>query len=209
MTANDGKGAVALGEQIRVRQDDAFRVARGAGGVENDRGIRRARTARRDRRRRQVAADHGVEGDGGRVAAVQEDDSKLDGGGFPGRDDCRQVLRRREHHACGRVDEQRLHLRRLVAGVERHRDGAAAENAEVGRAPGGVVVGEDRGALAGLEADHREPGGRPLGHLAKPRVRHLFQAIAMLDFNGDVVGELVDGGGDELVEVLHARAARA
>jgi hypothetical protein len=31
----------------------------------------------------------------------------------------------------------------------------------------------------------------------------------MLDLDGDVVGELVDGGGDELVEVLHARAARA
>jgi hypothetical protein len=143
------------------------------------------------------------------VLTVEHDDAQVAGRGGAGLEHHRQKSGAGEHHPGARVPEQRFHLRRLVGRVHRHRDRAAAKDAQVGGTPVRVIVREDGAAITRCDADQRKPGGRALRHLAKLRVSQLVPAAAALNFNGDPVGVLIDGGGKQLVEVLrHAPDAR-
>ena len=198
-----------LGDQVRVRQDDALWIARRPRGVKRDGGIRRPRRADRQGRRRQAAARHRLEADTGLVLAVEHHDAQVAGGGGAGLEHHRQKSRAGEHHPGARVSQQRFDLRRLVSRVQRHRHRAAAKDAQVGGTPVRVIVRKDGAAIARSDADQREPGGRALGHLAKLGVGQLVQLVAALNFNGDPVGVLIDGSGKQFVEVLrHALDAR-
>ena len=198
----------ALGNQVRVRQDDALRVARRAGGVKRDGRVRQRCRAGRHRRCRQASACHGLEADAGLVLAVEHDDAQVGGGGA-GLEHHGEKSGAGEHDSCAGVSQQRFDLGRLVGRVQRHGDRAAAKDAQVGGTPVRVIVRKDRAAIAGRDADQRQPGGRALGHLAKLGIGQLVQAVATLNFNGDPVGVLIDRSGKQLVEVLrHAPDAR-
>ena len=62
-----------------------------------------------------------------------------------------------EHHSRTGIAQDCRRLCRGVIRVERDRDRAVAKDAEVGGAPRGVVVRENRAAIAGGDALRRQP----------------------------------------------------
>ncbi len=207
--AHDVEGAGALGQQVAVCQHDALGIAGGARRVEDDRGIVEPRRAGRQRRRRHVAADHPFEA--GRLVglAVQQHDAALAAGSrAPGAHGL-QVLRRGEEHARARIAQQRVYLGRLVGRVERHRDGAAAQDPEVRRAPVGVVVRKDGAAFARTDANHRQPRRRALGHLAQPGIGEAVEVVLVLDLDGGAPGVALGRPRELFEEILHAAHRRA
>ena len=113
-----------------------------------------------------------------------------------------------KNDARARIPQQRVDLRRLVRGVERDGDGAAPENAQVRRAPVRVVVGQDGAAFTGPDADHRQPGGRALGHLAQPPVGEAVDVVLVLDLDRGASRVALGGPGKLFEEILHARRGR-
>ena len=71
-----------------------------------------------------------------------------------------------------------------------------------------VVVGEDRAAISGGDADDRQPGGGALRHVAEALVGEAVERVAVLELDGDPRGVAPRGVSEQLVEVLHARLRR-
>ncbi len=205
---HDVEGAGALRQQVAVCQHDALGIARGARRVEDDRGIVESRRAGRQRRRRHVAADHPFETRRLVGLAVQQHDTALAAGSLAPGAHCLEVLRRGEEHARAGIAQQRVYLGRLVGRVERHRDGAAAQDPEVRRAPVSVVVREDGAAFTWTDANHRQPRRRALGHLAQPGIREAVEVILVLDLDGGAPGVPLGRPRKLFEEILHARRGR-
>ena len=72
-----------------------------------------------------------------------------------------------------------------------------------------VVVGEDGTPIAPRDADHRQPGRGPVAHLTQARIADLLEPVAVLDLDGNAAGMTLGGLRELLVEILHARRARA
>ena len=207
---DDAERRLALGEQVAVREDDALRVGRRARGVEHDRRVRRSGRARRRLRRvRRLVVPHVVEADERRPAAREEQrladvaGARLQAGG--GLEGDRRVARAGEDDARAAVAEQRGDLVRVVGGVERDRDGAEPEDAEVRGAPARVVAREDRAAVARADSAGGEPDGGAPGHPLQLAVADRVEPVVALDLDGRVPGEAGGRGGELLIEVVHAR----
>ena len=95
----------------------------------------------------------------------------------------------REDEACAARPNDRRDLRGFVRRVERDGDGADAEDAQIRRAPAGIVVREDGDPVARRHAAAGEPGAGPLRGGPQLAVCEAIDAIAPLHFDGDAVAE--------------------
>jgi hypothetical protein len=133
------------GERVAVAQHRALRPAGGAAGVDEEREVVVGG-------RRQVPADR--PGVGPRDDAVQRQDPE------PRRHE-RRAGRRHAHDAGARVGEHVLEIAAAVEDVDRHRDRARAQGAEVGEHEAVAVLGVDRDPVTGRDAELAEPGRHP------------------------------------------------
>jgi len=114
-----------------------------------------------------------------------------------------QQARRGEQERGCTIGEQSSDLFGGIAGVQRNGDGAEPQDAEIGRAPVGVVVGEQR---ATATRPHTVPGekarGRP-GHGAEPLVAEALESVATLQLDCGPPGEPFGRVAEAVVEAPH------
>ena len=189
---------VTLGDQVGVRQHHALRIRGGARGVENHGGRAAVQSPSGLRGRIGIGLTHRL---GGRVH-IEPQHLRQFGQRFGGRG--RQALAGEQHAGAG-VPEDRRDLRRRIVGVERHDDGAAGEDGEVGRAPMRVVVGEDGAAIAGLDAGRRQPRRSIQHERVQIAIGETIETVFTLDLHRHPIAHTADGVLEDAEQGRHAR----
>jgi len=180
--SHHGKGALAFGHQVAVRENDAFRIAGGSRGVEDHRRIGRSARALGARSERRVRHDRLHDGD--RVVRRVEESNRCIGArlltavrhGV-------EVTRGREDDAWLAVGDQPCDLSGLVGGVERYGNRADAEDAEVRGAPVGIVFRQDGAPIPTLNALALKPYGNAPSHTVELAVCDCLDTVPALDFD--------------------------
>lgn len=117
------------------------------------------------------------------------------------------ALVREDEAGAARPDDRR-DLLWLVRRVERHGDGADAEDAQIRRAPAGIVVREDGNPIARGHAAAGEPRAGSLRGGPQLEIREAIDAIPALDLDGDAVAEARRGLIEQIEEGIDAGIIR-
>jgi hypothetical protein len=106
----------------------------------------------------------------------------------------------REHEARAARSNHSGDLRRFIGGVERNRDGADPQDAQIGGAPPRVVVGKDGDAVARPDTAVAQPDGGRLGGGPQLPIGDALDSLPALDFDRDAIAERRRGPVEEIVE---------
>ena len=185
---NSTRAACALRRRLRVRELGALGAARGARGVEDDRGVALARARRpraADRARQELLEAAGLHEDAFGAASrapASASFAKL----VPGEEDLgpgvRQVVR---------------HLAPLQKHVHRHDHAPGAQHAVVGEREVGDVGKHDAHALARPHAALAQESGHSRATFIQRRVAQLTVA----ELHRDALGGALRAGGQDVGEV--------
>ena len=177
------KNTIGFGVEIAVREHDAFRIARGAGTVENHGDV--VSGDRDGLEVRGALRKNGAQVGDAFFGAVAIDEDKLDWrvfGGFAGHRETLAVGE--EQHSVG-VEEEFVDLVGVIGGVKRYGGVGGGEYAEVGGHPERVIGGEESALRAARDVGLQQPVADGGGHVAQLRER-----VAL-----DGRGSRGDGGG--------------
>ncbi len=97
--------------------------------------------------------------------------------------------------------EDELRLGRAQHEVDRHQNGAHARQGEAKYGKRVRIAGDDRHAVAGANADGREPGGKAIAHVVELRVRPDGGAAA----DGHLLRETLPGPAEQVAQGLPAQ----
>ena len=109
-----------------------------------------------------------------------------------------------EQHPRSRIPQDRGDLGGRIVGVEGHDDATDGENGQVGGTPVGVVVREDRAAVAGEHAGVAQPTRAVRGQLLKGAIGVAIDRVLALDLDGRAIAEAPDRLFENAIQVRHA-----
>ncbi len=198
---HDPERRIPLGQEVPVRQHDAFGIARRPRRVQEDGRIRR-----RGRAGWQVRiSSRFVQSRQARRRSGHQDDPR---GGREIREGCErggQVDGGREEHPRARIRENGLHLRGLVGGIERNRRGADLQDAEIRAAPARVVVRENGAAIPRRAPVREQEAGRAIRDPPHVAVGIGVRHHRPEDFDRGMLGEPPRGRQKQFDNVVHRR----
>lgn len=111
-----------------------------------------------------------------------------------------------EEQGCAAIGQELVDLLGLERGIERDRDAAGSEDAEIGDDPLRAVGGEDGTARAALMLFNEILGDGFSAGTEYGVCPMLTLARLPLQFDGDAIGVLPGSGEEDVVEVRHGIA---